>query len=38
MDREKIKELFLGLKTREDVATILGISERSLRYFFDYSV
>lgn len=33
MDREKIKELFLGLKTREDVATILGISERSLRYF-----
>lgn len=33
MDREKIKELFLKLETREDVAAILGISERSLRYF-----
>ena len=33
MDREKIKEKFLQLKTREDVAAILGISERSLRYF-----
>lgn len=33
MDRENTKELFLKLKTREDVASILGISERSLRYF-----
>ena len=33
MDREKIKESFLKLETREDVASILGISERSLRYF-----
>ncbi len=33
MDRKKIKEQFLKLKTREDVATILGISEKSLRYF-----
>ena len=33
MDRGKIKELFLKLETREDVAAILGISERSLRYF-----
>lgn len=33
MDREKIKELFLKLETREDVAAVLGISERSLRYF-----
>ena len=33
MDREETKELFLKLETREDVASILGISERSLRYF-----
>lgn len=33
MDRESIKEAFFQLKTRDDVASILGISERSLRYF-----
>lgn len=33
MDRENIKESFLKLETREDVACILGIPERSLRYF-----
>lgn len=33
MDRERAKELFFKLETREDVASILGISERSLRYF-----
>lgn len=33
MERETNKELFFKLKTREDVATLLGISERSLRYF-----
>lgn len=33
MDNEEVKKAFLALKTREDVATILGIRERSLRYF-----
>jgi hypothetical protein len=33
MDNEEVKKAFLELKTREDVATILGIRERSLRYF-----
>lgn len=37
MDREKVKESFkesfFKLETREDVASILDISERSLRYF-----
>ena len=30
---EWIKEKFLELKTREDVAELLGIEDRSLRYF-----
>lgn len=33
MEREEIKELFLKLQTRADVANILGIKESSLRYF-----
>ena len=33
MDNEEVKKAFLELKTREDVAAILGIRERSLRYF-----
>lgn len=33
MDKSDIKQRFLKLETREDVATLLGISERSLRYF-----
>lgn len=33
MDNEEVKKAFLALKTREDVAAILGIRERSLRYF-----
>ncbi|HPR40328.1 MAG TPA: serine protease, partial [Oscillospiraceae bacterium] len=28
-----IKDQFLAMKTREDVAAILGIKEKSLRYF-----
>lgn len=32
-DTEKIKEEFLALQTRQDVADILGIKEKSLRYF-----
>lgn len=30
---DTVKELFFKLETRKDVASILGISERSLRYF-----
>ena len=33
MEREEIKELFPKLQTRRDVAKILEIKERSLRYF-----
>lgn len=33
MEREDIKKAFLELKTREDVANLLGIEDRSLRYF-----
>ena len=33
MDKSDIKQRFLKLETREDVATLLGISERSLRYY-----
>lgn len=32
-DAEEIKEMFLELKTREDVADLLGIEDKSLRYF-----
>lgn len=32
-DTEKIKDEFLSLMTRQDVADLLGIKERSLRYF-----
>lgn len=32
-DTEKIKDEFLALQTRQDVADILGIKEKSLRYF-----
>ena len=32
-DAEKIKDEFLALKTRQDVAELLGIKEKSLRYF-----
>lgn len=32
-ERVSIKAQFLSLKTRKDVADLLGISERSLRYF-----
>ena len=33
MDKSDIKKTFLALETREDVAALLGISERSLRFF-----
>lgn len=33
MEKEKIRSTFLELKTREDVANLLGIKDRSLRYF-----
>ena len=33
MDQEEIKRRFFELKSRNDVATLLGLSERSLRYF-----
>ncbi|MBR2405653.1 MAG: trypsin-like peptidase domain-containing protein [Clostridia bacterium] len=33
MNRDEVKKAFLELKTREDVAELLGIKERSLRYF-----
>lgn len=33
MDNDEIKNAFLNLKSRDDVANILGIKERSLRYF-----
>lgn len=33
MDKSEIKQRFLKLETREDVAALLGISERSLRFF-----
>lgn len=33
MDKEKTKELFYKLETRKDVADILEIPEKSLRYF-----
>lgn len=32
-DTEKIKQEFLELETRQDVADLLGIEEKSLRYF-----
>lgn len=33
MEKEEIKKAFLEMKTREDVSCILGINDRSLRYF-----
>ena len=33
MDEEEIKKLFYSLKTREDVANLLEITDKSLRYF-----
>lgn len=33
MDKETTKTAFLALQSREDVANLLGIKERSLRYF-----
>lgn len=36
-DSEQIKEKFLTLETREDVAALLGIQDKSLRYFL-YSI
>lgn len=33
MDCEELKQKFLNLKTRTDVANILGIKDKSLRYF-----
>ena len=33
MEKEDIKSRFLQMKTRADVASMLGISEKSLRYF-----
>ena len=33
MDKKEIKQKFLELETREDVANLLEIPERSLRYF-----
>ena len=33
MDKDIVVEQFGALKTREDVANILGIKEKSLRYF-----
>lgn len=33
MDNGSIEELFYNLNTRKDVASLLGISDRSLRYF-----
>lgn len=33
MDKKELRQKFLELETREDVAALLGIPERSLRYF-----
>lgn len=33
MEREDTKKAFLKMQTRDDVANLLGINERSLRYF-----
>ena len=33
MDKDEVKKAFLQLKTREDVSALLGIRDRSLRYF-----
>ena len=32
-DTKEIKDKFLKLQTREDVAELLGIGDKSLRYF-----
>ena len=33
MDKEAIRQQFFELEDRKDVAAMLGISDRSLRYF-----